>query len=218
MALTMVDVINRKTVAENIKGLRYRLGMTQVAFAETLGIKRSSLGAYEEGRCFPSYEVLKRVTELTETTQEEILYRPLFDGTTRPTQPRPAQRGKRPFNGQIRIYSLSDEKGDVFYIGCTTYSVASRMKKHISNSRAGRGGKCGEKIRSLKFRISATVVNVTPVSGASLTETLLQARIIEREYISKYETLGYHLTNSEVRTVKGFDDAREVEGYTISNF
>ena len=40
-------------VSQNIKHLRKKLGLTQEQFAEKIGIKRSLLGAYEEGRADP---------------------------------------------------------------------------------------------------------------------------------------------------------------------
>ena len=45
-------------VSNNIKYLRRARGLTQEQFARKLGIKRSLLGAYEEGRANPNYENL----------------------------------------------------------------------------------------------------------------------------------------------------------------
>jgi DNA-binding XRE family transcriptional regulator len=36
---------------ENIRILRKRLSLTQDQFAQQLGVKRSLVGAYEEGKC-----------------------------------------------------------------------------------------------------------------------------------------------------------------------
>jgi len=45
-------------VSNNIKYLRRTKGLTQEQFARKIGIKRSLLGAYEEGRANPNYENL----------------------------------------------------------------------------------------------------------------------------------------------------------------
>src|SRR5436190_17727197 len=42
----------------NIKFLRKRLGLTQSQLAENMGIKRSLIGAYEEGRAEPKLSTL----------------------------------------------------------------------------------------------------------------------------------------------------------------
>ena len=45
-------------VSENIKFFRKQLGFTQEQLALRIGIKRSLLGAYEEGRAEPGLETL----------------------------------------------------------------------------------------------------------------------------------------------------------------
>ncbi|MGL1887226.1 MAG: helix-turn-helix domain-containing protein [Reichenbachiella sp.] len=49
---------------ENIKYLRKKFGYTQETFAESIGIKRSLVGAYEEGRADPRLNNLLRMSEL----------------------------------------------------------------------------------------------------------------------------------------------------------
>ncbi|UXP30930.1 helix-turn-helix domain-containing protein [Reichenbachiella agarivorans] len=49
---------------ENIKFLRKKFGYTQETFAEAIGIKRSLVGAYEEGRADPRLNNLLRMSEL----------------------------------------------------------------------------------------------------------------------------------------------------------
>jgi len=49
---------------ENIRAIRKKLGLTQEQFATKLGIKRSLVGAYEEGRAEPRIELLSRMAEL----------------------------------------------------------------------------------------------------------------------------------------------------------
>lgn len=47
-----------KTFAENMKAARHKRLLSQEGAAAKLGIKRSTLGAYEEGRAEPPYAVL----------------------------------------------------------------------------------------------------------------------------------------------------------------
>ncbi len=60
-------------IHSNLRFLRNHKGMTQQSFAEWLGIKRSSLGAYEEGRAKPGYDMLTRLTELFGLTIDQLL-------------------------------------------------------------------------------------------------------------------------------------------------
>lgn len=50
-------------VSNNIKALRKQLGFTQEQFAEKIGIKRSLLGAYEEGRADPRLNNLQNMAK-----------------------------------------------------------------------------------------------------------------------------------------------------------
>jgi len=63
-----MDLIN-----SNIKYLRGLIGLTQSAFAEELGIKRATLGAYEEGRAKPKYEVLLSLSDYFKTPLESLI-------------------------------------------------------------------------------------------------------------------------------------------------
>ena len=45
-------------IASNLKFLRKKKGLTQQQFADSMAIKRSSVGAYEEDRAEPKYELL----------------------------------------------------------------------------------------------------------------------------------------------------------------
>ena len=51
-------------INENIRFLRKQLGLTQDQFAQRLGIKRSLVGAYEEGRAEPRLELLQKMAQL----------------------------------------------------------------------------------------------------------------------------------------------------------
>lgn len=47
-------------ISVNLKYLRKKKGHTQQQFADLMGIKRSLVGAYEEDRAEPKYDLLKK--------------------------------------------------------------------------------------------------------------------------------------------------------------
>ena len=63
-----MDIINA-----NIKFIRKQKSMTQQKFADYIGIKRSSLGAYEEGRAKPNYETVSRISEKFNISLDKLL-------------------------------------------------------------------------------------------------------------------------------------------------
>ena len=58
---------------KNLKYLRKLRGWTQDEFAAKLNIKRSLLGAYEEGRAEPRLDVIEEVCDMFKLTLDEIL-------------------------------------------------------------------------------------------------------------------------------------------------
>ena len=50
-------------IGNNLRFLRKRKGLTQQELADKLGIRRSSIGAYEENRASPRYETLEAVSD-----------------------------------------------------------------------------------------------------------------------------------------------------------
>lgn len=61
------------TVNENLKYLRKLRSWTQAEMAAKLGIKRSLLGAYEEGRAEPRTGVLEKLSDLFHVSIDELL-------------------------------------------------------------------------------------------------------------------------------------------------
>lgn len=60
-------------ISENIKYLRKRLGDTQGEFAEKIDLKRSLVGAYEEGRADPRISNLIRMAEVFDVSVDLII-------------------------------------------------------------------------------------------------------------------------------------------------
>jgi transcriptional regulator with XRE-family HTH domain len=58
---------------ENIRAIRKKLNLTQDQFAAKLDIKRSLVGAYEEGRAEPRAELLHRIASMGGTTVEALI-------------------------------------------------------------------------------------------------------------------------------------------------
>jgi transcriptional regulator with XRE-family HTH domain len=64
---------------QNLRYLRKLRGWTQEEFASKLGIKRSLIGAYEEGRADPRLEVLELIGEIFKVTLDELLLHDLSE-------------------------------------------------------------------------------------------------------------------------------------------
>ena len=60
-------------VSQNLKYLRKRSGITQEQMAQKIGIKRSLLGAYEEGRADPRLNNLIRISEIFGITVDKLI-------------------------------------------------------------------------------------------------------------------------------------------------
>ncbi len=65
-------------VNENIRILRRRMGLTQEKFAILIGIKRSLVGAYEEGRATPPTENLVKISRAFGITFDQLLNHPYY--------------------------------------------------------------------------------------------------------------------------------------------
>ena len=62
-----------ETVNANIKFIRKQKGLTQQGFADLIGIKRSSLGAYEEGRAKPNYATIQIIARKFHISIDKLL-------------------------------------------------------------------------------------------------------------------------------------------------
>jgi transcriptional regulator with XRE-family HTH domain len=60
-------------ISENIKYLRKQKGLTQQQFADNMEIKRSLVGAYEEERADPKYDLLQKFSEYFELSIDELI-------------------------------------------------------------------------------------------------------------------------------------------------
>src|SRR6201985_3584174 len=91
------------TIPSNIKFLRKKKGLTQQQFADQIGIKRSLVGAYEEERAEPKYELLKHMASFFEITVDDLINETINEKWA------PKPKGD-PAN--LRILTISVDKDD----------------------------------------------------------------------------------------------------------
>ena len=91
------------TIANNLKYLRKKKKLTQQQFADELGIKRASVGAYEESRAEPKYELLKKIADFYGLTMDELA------NDTINEKWKPTPRGNA---ANVRVLSVTVDKDD----------------------------------------------------------------------------------------------------------
>lgn len=67
--------MNTVKLNENIRFIRKELGLTQDQFAQRLDIKRSLVGAYEEGRAEPRLELLQKMASMIDLSVDVLISR-----------------------------------------------------------------------------------------------------------------------------------------------
>lgn len=90
-------------ISSNLKYLRKKKGHTQQQFADLMEIKRSLVGAYEEDRAEPKYDLLKRIAEYFELTIDEFINETVNDKW----KPQLKSQGSN-----LRILSISVDHND----------------------------------------------------------------------------------------------------------
>lgn len=90
-------------IASNLKYLRKKNGLTQQQFADKMEIKRSLIGAYEEDRAEPKYELLKKIAEFFELTIDEFINDQINDKW----KPKLKSQGSN-----LRVLSISVDQND----------------------------------------------------------------------------------------------------------
>lgn len=95
------------------------------------------------------------------------------------------------------IYTLSDEQGNVFYVGMTTQEASARLQNHLVEARSDNGNnkKKNEIIRSLNYKIIATVHYSFWITGSTQRMALIRGEAIEKQWILKYINNGCALCN-----------------------
>ncbi len=65
--------VQSMSIANNIKHLRKKAGFTQEQFANEVGIKRSLVGAYEEGRAEPRLQTLSSIAKVLNVSTDALI-------------------------------------------------------------------------------------------------------------------------------------------------
>ncbi|ASU35043.1 DNA-binding transcriptional regulator, XRE-family HTH domain [Mucilaginibacter xinganensis] len=90
-------------IPSNIKFLRKKKGLTQQQFADELGIKRSLVGAYEEERADPKYDLLKKIALFFEISIDDFINEVIDEKWAPKPKGNPAN---------LRVLSISVDKDD----------------------------------------------------------------------------------------------------------
>jgi transcriptional regulator with XRE-family HTH domain len=90
-------------LATNLKYLRKKKGYTQQQLADILGIKRSLVGAYEEYRAEPKYDLLTRMANLFGLSMDELIN----DTINERWKPKTSADGS-----SVRVLSITVDKED----------------------------------------------------------------------------------------------------------
>jgi transcriptional regulator with XRE-family HTH domain len=95
-------------VSENIKYLRKRNGYTQEQLAELVGIKRSLIGAYEEGRADPRLNNLVKMAEIFEVSLDALINKDVSEVQSQDV----AIDGNGSMTSKLRILSITVDKNE----------------------------------------------------------------------------------------------------------
>ena len=73
-------------ITKNIKKLRKEAGYTQESFAKKLGVKRSLIGSYEEGRAEPRLQTVNKIASLLNVSTDVLINADLTTGQVKNRQ------------------------------------------------------------------------------------------------------------------------------------
>src|SRR5476651_924980 len=90
-------------ISTNIKFLRQKKGLTQQQFADQVNIKRSLVGAYEEERAEPKYDLLKKIALFFDISVDDFINETINEKWS----PKPKSN-----QASLRILSISVDKED----------------------------------------------------------------------------------------------------------
>jgi transcriptional regulator with XRE-family HTH domain len=94
-------------VSENIKYFRKQKKYTQEQLAEKIGIKRSLLGAYEEGRAEPGLSYLIKMSQIFDVAVDDLISQDLTDPQKQKEALKKDIEGKK-----LRVLSITVDKDD----------------------------------------------------------------------------------------------------------
>ncbi len=94
-------------INENIRYIRKQLKLTQDQFGQQLGIKRSLVGAYEEGRAEPRLELLHKMASMANLSVDDLISSDLNTTDVPQRSPKDYIRGK-----EVLVVSMDSARKD----------------------------------------------------------------------------------------------------------
>ena len=94
-------------INENIRFIRKQLKLTQDQFGQQLGIKRSLVGAYEEGRAEPRLELLHKMAGMAGLPVDALISTDLNKSDAPALEKKDFSRGK-----EVLVVSIDSNKRD----------------------------------------------------------------------------------------------------------
>jgi transcriptional regulator with XRE-family HTH domain len=99
-----------RQVNQNIKFLRKKNKLTQEKFAQAIGIKRSSVGSYEEDRAVPPVEVLAQIASAFALSVDVLLYQRLDIALLNTSVNQPLQDTSQPTEIEIEEKAIAQNE------------------------------------------------------------------------------------------------------------
>lgn len=72
--LNILNIMTHKSVGNNLKEIRTKLGITQAELAELVGVARVSIISIEKGHFIPTIETALRIGKALNTPIEQIFW------------------------------------------------------------------------------------------------------------------------------------------------
>lgn len=111
-------------VGQEIKKVRYRMGMTQKELGKLIGKSESQIGAYENASASITLDVLFKIAEVTKTKPEELITGPA------------KKEVKTGWDVELRIYGLEDRKTVMTILAVNGYDVGQHKKQVTPTGKA----------------------------------------------------------------------------------
>lgn len=103
------------------------------------------------------------------------------------------------FGGFAKVYVLSDENGNVFYVGCCLRDLSQRLKSHLVEAKGTNSTATNHKknaiIRSLDYHVLITEIDRMWVTSIKPSWALIKSRDLEYAWINHYRSMGYEMCN-----------------------
>ncbi len=111
-----------QVVTSNIRHLRKSAGYTQAQLAEKLDIKRSLVGAYEEGRAEPKLSTLVNVAKLFEVSLDQLI---TVDFTREGIMPGAGGEATKTTGGNLRVLAITVNEEEKENIELVPYKASA---------------------------------------------------------------------------------------------